>query len=96
MTKKMLVRKEWTKFVLENIMRPYQRTLGFEQRFEAYDYNFYHQVRQFADKCPEWAEQVFSRIAQIYDYIDQDFFPPSPTRDFIIEELSKRGVSVKC
>lgn len=95
MKSKILVRKEWMMFVLENIMRPYQTMLGFEQRFDKYDLEFYHNVRQFAGRCPEWAESVFTRLAQIYDYIDPDFFPPSPTRDFIMEELSKRGVDIK-
>jgi hypothetical protein len=92
---KILIRQEWTKFVLENIMRPYQNMLGFEQRFEKYDYEFYHSIRQFASKCPEWADAVFSRLAQIYDYVDPDFFPPSPTRDYIMEELAKHGVDLK-
>ncbi len=94
MSKKGLVRGEWQQWVLQHIMRPYQTMLGFEKRFEEFDFNFYTHIDHFMRQNPEWTACVFDRIAQIYDHIDADFFPRHRIRNLIMQELQNRGVAI--
>lgn len=80
-------------FVLDNILRPYQLTLGFENRIKDSEFTeAYKAILETGANNTKWKEMVFGRLFEIYDKIDFSFFPNDATAEFIKEELIRRGV----
>jgi len=84
----------YSEFVLCNILRPYQRTLGWKKRIEDKDFiAAYDNIMQHA-KNPEWVKLVFNRLSEIYKQIDVSFFPNDDVAAFIKEQLLANGVEL--
>lgn len=93
--KKHLQNKTYRDFVRDHILRPYQSLITIEVDGLEYSDRNYNLIPTLVKNNPEWAELVFSRIAEIFKTIDTDVFPGDLPAMVILTEAAKRGVFIE-
>jgi hypothetical protein len=78
-----LLNTQYTKFILEQVVRPYQGMLGYEQRIERLmfvrtseptSFN-YAALIIYCNTRVDWFHMVLNRLSKCYEGIDFSFFP---------------------
>lgn len=85
-----LENRQYLKFVVENIMRPFSNQLPEDVLREA----TYGDIPEIAEEYPEWWGMVRKRIAAVYGTVDETLWPYSDDRtaEFIKWSLFDVGV----
>lgn len=96
MSKLKIERTEYKRFVEAHILRPYQDMIfPNESRALHFSSDFYESIPELLDQYPVWADHVFDRLAQIFDFVEFEFFPTGTPRAAITNRLFDRGVKIK-
>lgn len=82
----------YRKFILENVLRPYQNKIGIEQRIEEFTNDNYFKIIGWAQNNQDWWSSVLDRIRRIYSHIDISMFSDDRTARFIQSALYDAGV----
>lgn len=89
-----IARKEYKDFVESHILRPYQGSVfGMDEPLN-YSKDFYKALPQLFADNPEWEKLVFNRISEIFDSIDDGFFPIGRSGTIIMENMERHGVRI--
>lgn len=95
-----IINTQYHEFILSQIVRPYQKTLGFEKRIESMRYvpsgknettfNYFLLI-DYSEQYKEWFETTLERLSKIYKQCDYSFFPQD---DFFANTLKRRMIGV--
>lgn len=95
-----LLNEQYTKFILEHVVRPYQGMLGYEKRIERLMFakttdivsiNYADLIVLCSTKT-DWFDSVVSRISRCYEAIDFSFFPNEAFAQQLQKSLLIAGV----
>jgi hypothetical protein len=95
-----LLNTQYTQFIIEQVVRPYQSMLGYEKRIERLmfvrsdeptSFN-YADLIIFCNTRFEWFNLVISRLSKCYEAIDFSFFPNEAFAQELQKALIKAGV----
>lgn len=97
---KRLLNTQYTEFILDHVVRPYQNMIGCEKRIERLmfvdtddpaSFNYSRLVLIYHTNS-HWFNVVLERLVCIYEAIDFSFFPNESFAQALQKELIARGV----
>lgn len=95
-----LLNDQYTKFVVEQVIRPYQGMLGHEKRIDRLmfvqttdpaSFN-YADLIVYSNTNKEWFDTIIDRLKRCYEAIDFSFFPNEAFADELKNALIRAGV----
>lgn len=95
-----ILNTQYTQFIIEQVVRPYQGMLGYDKRIERLmfvptseptSFNYADLVNYCSDR-PDWFDMVTDRLSKCYEAIDFSFFPNELFAQALTETLLKKGV----
>lgn len=95
-----LLNTQYTQFILDHVVRPYQGMLGYEERIERLMFVRtiepksinYADLIIYCNTRLEWFDLVVTRLSKCYEAIDFSFFPNEAFANELQKSLIKAGV----
>lgn len=83
--------KQYTDFVLQHVLRPFQTMIAPEGKITVSEY--YSRIPDLADENPEWWNLVIDRLSRCYKRIEYGVLDlDSPTGRRLFRCLAEKGV----